>query len=237
MGRKSAKIANKKTAADKARGQLYGRVLKDVFAASKSGSGDPLVNFLLRVAVEKAKKFNVPKELVEKAIKKGQGGDGVGYEDITYEGYGPNGVAIFIDASTDNPTRTVANIRNYFRKCDGTLGTSGSLEFVFDHKAQFEIPVEGIDEESFTMHMIDAGADEVEIDQGFFVVTGPKEAFGAIQEKLQQINITPEEACLTRIPNSRKSVDGETLETIEKLVDLLEADDDVVTVYHNLEEE
>lgn len=237
MGRKSAKIATKKNAADKARGQIYARALKDVFAASKSGSGDPGVNFLLRVAIEKARKFNVPKDLVEKAVKKGQGGDGVGYEDIAYEGYGPGGIAVFVEAATDNPTRTVANIRNYFRKCDGTLGTSGSLEFVFDHKAQFEIPVEGIDEEEFTMHMIDAGADDVEVDQGFFVVTAPKEAFGQIQLKLQEIAITPEEASLVRIPNNLKEADAETTAKIEKLVDLLEEDDDVVTVYHNLQED
>lgn len=237
MGRKSAKIATKKGAADKARGQLYTRVLKDVFKASKGGSSDPAVNFLLKVAIEKARKFNVPKEHVEKAIKKGQGGDGAGFEDISYEGYGPNGVAIFVEASTDNPTRTVANIRSFFKKCNGTLGTTGSLEFVFDRKAQFEIVAEGINEEDFTLHMIDAGADDVELDEGYYVVTGPKEAFGRIQEKLEEINVTPEEAALVRIPNNKKEVDAETLEQVERLIDLLENDDDVVTVYHNLENE
>lgn len=237
MGRKSAKIALKKGAADKARGQVYTRALKDVFKASKGGTTDLSANFLLKVAIEKAKKFNVPKDLIEKAIKKGQGNDGVGFEDISYEGYGPNGVAIFIEASTDNPTRTVGNVRSYFRKCNGTLGTTGSLEFVFSRKAQFEIPIEGIDEDSFTLSMIDAGADDVENDEGYFVVTGPKEVFGQIQEKLQEINITPEEASLIRIPTSKKSVDQETLEQVERLIDLLENDDDVVTVYHNLENE
>lgn len=234
MGRKSAKIASKKGAADKARGQLYTRVLKDVFKASKSGSPDPSANFLLKVAIEKAKKFNVPKDHVEKAVKKGQGSDGVGFEDIPYEGYGPNGVAIFVETSTDNPTRTVANIRSFFKKCNGTLGNTGSLQFVFDHKAQFEIPAEGINEEEFTLHMIDGGADEVELDEGYFVVTGPKDAFGSIQVKLQEIHVTPEEASLVRIPNNKKEVDAETLEQVEKLIDLLESDDDVVTVYHNL---
>lgn len=235
MGRKSAKIATKKGAADKARGQLYTRALKDVFKASKGGSNDPSANFLLKVAIEKAKKFNVPKDLIEKAVKKGQGSGGVGYEDISYEGYGPNGVAVFVEASTDNPTRTVANIRVYFKKCNGALGTTGSLEFVFDRKAQFEVIAEGIDEDDFTLQMIDAGVDDVELDEGYFVVTGPKEAFGRIQEKLQEIKVIPEEASLVRIPNSKKEVDAETLEQIEKLIDLLESDDDVVTVYHNLE--
>lgn len=237
MGRKSAKIANKKGAADKARGQLYTRVLKDVAKASKGGSSDPSANFLLKVAIEKAKKFNVPKDLVEKAIKKGQGSEGVGYQDISYEGYGPNGVAIFVEASTDNPTRTVANIRVHFKKCGGALGNSGSLEFVFDRKAQFEIIAEGINEDDFTLAMIDGGAEDVLLDEGYFVVTGPKEEFGSIQEKLQEIGITPEEAALVRIPNNKKEVDAETLEQIEKLIDLLENDEDVVTVYHNLENE
>lgn len=237
VGRKSAKIALKKGAADKARGQLYTRVLKDVFKASKSGSPDPTANFLLKVTIEKAKKFNVPKDLVEKAIKKGQGSDGAGFEDITYEGYGPEGVGIFVEASTDNPTRTVANVRSFFKKCNGTLGTSGSLEFVFSRKAEFEVPAEGIQEEEFTLHMIDAGADDVELDEGFYVVTGPKEAFGRIQEKLQEINITPEEASLVRIPLTKKEVSPEALEQVSRLIDLLEDDDDVVAVYHNLENE
>ncbi len=237
MGRKSSKIALRKGAADKARGQLYTRMLKDVFKASKGGSGEIVSNFLLKVAIEKAKKFNVPREHIEKAIKKGQGEEGGGYQDISYEGYGPGGVAFFVEVSTDNPTRTVANIRSSFKKCNGALGTAGSLEFVFAHKAQFEIIAERIDEEEFTLHMIEAGADDVELDEGYYVVTGPKEAFGLIQEKLQEIEVTPEEASLIRIPNSKKEVDAETLLQIEKLIDLLENDDDVVTVYHNLENE
>ncbi|MBT3584914.1 MAG: YebC/PmpR family DNA-binding transcriptional regulator [Halobacteriovoraceae bacterium] len=236
MGRKSAKIAVKKGAADKARGQVFTRALKDVFVASKSGSEDIATNFLLRVAVERCKKFNVPKDNIEKAIKKGQGTDGVGYEDISYEGYGPNGVAIFIEASTNNPTRTVANIRNSFKKCNGSLGVSGSLEFVFERKAEFSIPPEGIDEDEFTLEMIDVGAEEVDLVDDFYLVYGPMEAFGAIQEKLQELKITPEEASLVRVPLTSKSVDEETLETIAKLVDLLEEDEDVVTVYHNLED-
>lgn len=235
MGRKSAKIAVKKGANDKARGQVFTKALKDVFAASKGGSGDVATNFLLRVAIERCRKLNVPKDGIDKAIKKGQGGDGVGYEDINYEGYGPNGVAIFVEASTNNVTRTVANVRNYFKKCGGSIGVTGSLEFAFERKAIFDIPAEGIDEDDFTLHMIDAGAEDVELEDEFYEVSGPMESFGSIQEKLQEINITPDEASLLRLPLSTKSVDDETLAQIEKLVDLLEDDEDVVTVYTNLE--
>lgn len=237
MGRKSAKIAVKKGAADRARAAVYTKALKDVFIASKSGSPDVSTNFLLKVAVERCKKFNVPKDNVEKAIKKGQGTDGVGYDDINYEGYGPNGVAIFVEASTNNPTRTVANIRNYFKKCGGSIGVTGSLEFVFERKAIFKVPPEGIDEDDFTLHMIDAGAEDVEMVGEFYEVSGPMDTFGTIQEKLQEISVTPEEASLIRIPLSRKDVDDETLEQIDKLIGMLEEDDDVVTVYDNVEED
>lgn len=237
MGRKSAKIADKKGAADRARAAIYTRALKDVFMASKKGGPDVNTNFLLKVAVERCKKFNVPKDNIEKAIKKGQGSDGVGYEDITYEGYGADGVAIFVEASTNNPTRTVSAVRSYFRKCNGSLGVTGSLQFVFDHKSVFTVPAEGLNEDDFTLDMIDAGAEEVEREEEFFKVIGPMETFGSIQEKLQEINVTPEEASLVRIPLTKKSVTDETYEQIEKLLGMLEEDDDVVTVYHNLDED
>ena len=146
MGRKSAKIATRKGAADKARGQVFTRALKDVFIASKSGGSDPSTNFLLKVAVERCKKLNVPKDNIEKAIKKGQGSDGVGYEDVNYEGYGLGGIAVFVEASSNNGTRTVGNVRSYFNKCKGSLGVSGSLEFIFERKARFYIPAEGVDD-------------------------------------------------------------------------------------------
>lgn len=238
MGRKSAKIAVRKGAADKARGQVFTKALKDVFRASKSGSGDPANNFLLRVAVERARKLNVPKDNIDKAIKKGQGGDGVGFEDVSYEGYGPAGIAVFVETSTDNPTRTVANIRSYFRRADGTLGTTGSLEFVFNRLALFKIPESEVkDEDEFTLAMIDAGAEEVEREEDIYEVKGPMTEFGAIQEKLVEISVTPDEASLTRIPITTKEVDDEdALEKFERLMDQLNEDEDVVTVYHNLEE-
>ena len=239
MGRKSAKIAVRKGAADKARGQVFTKALKDVFLGSKSGSGDPANNFLLRVAVERARKLNVPKDNIDKAIKKGQGTDGVGYEDVSYEGYGPGGIAVFVETSTDNNTRTVANVRSYFRKCDGALGTTGSLEFVFNRIALFKIPSDLVEsEDDFTLALIDGGAEEVELVDGSYEVSGPMSEFGAIQEKLQEIDVTPDEASLTRIPLNHKEItDQETMDKFEKLIDLLSEDEDVVTVYHNLDED
>jgi YebC/PmpR family DNA-binding regulatory protein len=237
MGRKSAKIAARKGAQDRAKSQVYTRALADVFLASKSGGADPETNFLLKVAIDRCKKFNVPKDNIEKAIKKGQGGDGVGYEDINYEGYGPNGIAVFVEASTNNVTRTVANVRNYFNKCGGSLGVSGSLEFVFERKAIYIIPKDKVeDEDDFTLHMIDAGAEDVEPDEDIIEVSGPMDSFGTIQEKLQEIGVTPEEASLQRIPLNHKEADEETAKQIDKLIGLLEDDEDVVTVYHNMVE-
>lgn len=235
MGRKSAKIANKKGAADKLRSQIYGKALKDVTIAAKGGS-DPDVNFLLRIAMERCRKVNVPKDNIDRAILKGSGGDGAGYEDVTYEGYGPHGVAIFIEASTNNGQRTVANVRSFFGKSNGALGTSGSLEFIYDRKAVFQIPAENLDEDDFTLEMIDAGAEDIELEDGIFEVTGPMDSFGTIQVKLQEIKVTPDEAGLERIPNNYKEVTDSMYADVEKLIDILEADEDVVTVYHNMEE-
>lgn len=241
MGRKSAKIATKKNAADRAKCMVYSKALHDVAVAIKNGSADPETNFLLKIALDRCRKFNVPKDNIDRAIKKAQGGEGADFQDITYEGYAPGGVALFIEASTDNNTRTVANVRSYFNKCEGSLGVNGSLEFIFDRKAVFIIPKEGLDEDEFTLELIDVGAEEIETnpeDENFFRVLGPMESFGDIQNKLQSMNIVPEEANLQRFPTTFKEVDDdETYEQIDKLLGLLEDDEDVVSVYHNLQED
>lgn len=237
MGRKSAKIANKKGAADKQRSLIFTKALYDVQKAVKSGGAEVESNFLLKIAIERCRKFNVPKDNIDRAIKKGLGGDGEDYQDINYEGYGPNGVAIFVEASTNNVARTVANVRNYFKKSGGSLGTSGSLEFIFDRKAIFTIPKELTNEDDLTLSMIDAGAEDVLITDEFFEVIGPMESFGTIQTGLQAMSITPEEASLKRIPTTYKEVDDETSEIIEKLIDNLESDEDVTSIYHNMKED
>ncbi len=235
MGRKSAKIAAKKGAADKAKSRIYAKALHDVAVAIKNGGTDPATNFLLKIALDRCRKFNVPKDNIERAIKKGEGSDGVGYEDITYEGYGPGGVGIFVEASTDNVTRTVSNVRSYFNKVDGSLGKDGCLQFIFERKAVFIIPKGDLIEDDFTLEMIDAGAEEIELDEEQFEVIGPMDSFGDIQSKLQELSITPEEAGLERIPTTTKSLSEDELAQNEKLISLLEDDEDVVSVYHNIE--
>lgn len=235
MGRKSAKIAVKKGAADRQRSLVFTKALHDIAIAVKSGGADVETNFLLKIATERCRKFNVPKDNIDRAIKKGLGGDGAGYEDITYEGYGPNGVAVFVEASTNNVTRTAANVRMYFNKSGGSLGTTGSLEFIFDRKAIFSIPKAELDEDDFTLEMIDAGAEDIELEDDMFEVIGAMESFGTIQNKLQELKVTPEEAGLQRIPTTFKKIDEATMAQIEKLIDALENDEDVTTVYHNVE--
>lgn len=236
MGRKSAKIAAKKGAADKAKSQIYTKALHDVATAVKSGGGDVETNFLLKIALDRCKKFNVPKDNIERAIARGMGTGGEDYKDVNYEGYGPNGIAVFVETSTNNVTRTVANVRSYFNKAGGSLGKDGCLQFIFDRKAVFTIP-KGLvkDEEELQLELIDAGAEDFDSDDEFFEIYGPMEAFGTIQNKLEELNITPEEANLQRIPTTFKSADEETMVQMEKLIDLLEDDEDVVSVYHNIE--
>lgn len=236
MGRKWNNIKEKKGAQDKARGQIYTKLLREVTKAVKNGGESPESNFMLRLSLEKCRKHNVPKDNVDRAIKKGLGGDDDGYSDVNYEGYGLGGVGIFIEASTNNPTRTAANVRNCFTKCGGSLGTTGCLQFIFDHKAVFEIPADQVsDEESFSLELIDSGAEDIVQEDGHFIVTGPMTSFGSMQKKVDELGLKPEEAGLERVPTTFKEVDKETFESIMKLTSLLEADDDVNKVYHNIQ--
>ncbi len=235
MGRKWNNIKEKKGDQDKQRSLIYTKSLREVTKAVKNGGSEIESNFLLRIALEKCRKYNVPKDNIDRAIKKGLGNEDEGYEDIAYEGYGPNGVAIFVEASTNNVTRTIANVRNFFNKCGGSIGTTGCLQFVFERKAVFEIAQGKLNEDDFTLELIDAGAEDVILEDGYFTVTAAMESFGSIQNKLDQMKITAEEAGLERVPLTFKEIDKETFKTITKLVDLLESDDDVTKVYHNVQ--
>lgn len=239
MGRKWNNIKMKKAAQDKARSQSYTKVLREILMAVKnSGHAEVESNFALKIALAKAKEFNVPKDNVDKAIKKGLGQDGAVVEEINYEGYGLDGVAIFIEAATDNPTRTVSNIRSYFNKYGGSLGTPGCLQFVFERKATFTIKDEnlnGLSTDDLMMELIDFNIDDVESEEGYVTVKGQVEAYHDIYRKLEEMKIKIDDSGLERLPLNTKEVTKESYDKIQKLIDVLESDDDVQTVYHNLE--
>jgi YebC/PmpR family DNA-binding regulatory protein len=236
MGRKWANIKDKKASLDKARGQIYTRLLKDITAATKKGGQDPDNNFLLKLALQKCRVSNVPKDNIERAIKKGMGDDMDDYKDIAYEGYGPGGVSVFVDASTNNPTRTIANIRTYFKKVGGEVGKDGCLQFIFERKSVFEIgKPKNFNEDDFTLEVIDAGAGEVEVEGDDITVMGKMEDFGTLSKKLDEMGVEVKEAGLERIPLIYKKLDKENFEILMRLVGWLEEDDDVLKVYHNTE--
>jgi YebC/PmpR family DNA-binding regulatory protein len=182
--------------------------------------------------------MNMPKDIVDRAIKKAAGGGEADFAEMNYEGYAPGGVAIFVETATNNPTRTVANVRSYFSKCESALGTMGSLAHVFDRKAEFtveEAALNGMDGDEFEMACIDAGADDVVHDEEGFVILAPYTEFGAMQQKLEELKITPKSAELKRFPLSTMSVGLDTARNVMRLIDMLEEDDDVNAVYHNME--
>jgi YebC/PmpR family DNA-binding regulatory protein len=239
VGRKWNNIKMKKAAADKQRSQSYTKILREILMAVKnSGNAEVDSNFALKVALVKAKENNVPKDNIDKAIKKGLGQDGAAIEEISYEGYGLDGVAIFLEAATDNPTRTVSNIRSYFNKYGGSLGTQGCLQFVFERKAIFTIKEEelkGMSTDDLMMELIDYNIDDVEVEDGYVTVKGPVESYGDIYKKLEELKIKVEDNGLERIALNTKEVTKESFEKIQKLLDVLEEDDDIQKVYHNLE--
>lgn len=229
----------KKAAQDKARSQSYTKVLREILMAVKNaGHADVEANFALKIALQKAKENNVPRDNVDKAIKKGLGQDGAVVEEINYEGYGEGGVAIFIEAATDNPTRTVSNIRSYFNKYGGSLGTPGCLQFVFERKALFTLKSEDMKElttDDLMMELIDYNIDDVELEDDYVTVKAPTDSYHDVYKKLDALKIKIEDSGLERLPLNTKEVSKEVYEKIQKIIDVLESDDDVSKVYHNLE--
>lgn len=228
----------KKASQDKLRSQSYTKVLREILMAVKNaGHAEVDSNFALKIALAKAREFNVPKDNVDKAIKKGLGQDGAAIEEINYEAYAIDGVAIFIESATDNPTRTVSNVRSYFNKYGGSLGTPGCLQFVFERKATFTIKEENckLSSDDLMMELIDFNIDDVETDEGFITVKGPVEAYGDIYKKLEDLKIKVEDSGLERLPLNTKEITKESYDKIQKLIDVLESDDDVQKVHHNIE--
>jgi YebC/PmpR family DNA-binding regulatory protein len=237
MGRKWNNIKMKKAAQDKLRSQKYTKVLREVtMAVKKSGSSDPDSNFALKLALQKAREYNVPKDNVDKAIKKGLGDGTENYSEVNYEGYGLDGVAIFVEAATDNPTRTIANIRNFFNKNGGSIGKEGCLQFVFERKAVFTFENKNYDIDELTLELIDVGAEDVELEDGYVTVKGAVESFGDLYKKLESMKIKLNSSELERLPlNTKEVLVKENYDKVLKLVDALESDDDVQKVYHNMD--
>jgi YebC/PmpR family DNA-binding regulatory protein len=217
--------------------KTFTRIGKDISMAVKEGGPNPETNSRLRAVIQNAKSANMPKDNVERAIKKASGSDSANYVEMSLEGYAPHGVAIFVECTTDNNNRTVANVRSYFNKCDGNLGTNGSLEFIFDRKAVFTISASQIemDLEELEMELIDAGLEELENDEGTLTVTTDFTDFSNMQKQLESMNIELESSELQRFPNNTKSLDLEDAKLVLKLIDKLEEDEDVQNVFHDME--
>ena len=218
--------------------RTFTKIGKEISIAVKAGGPDPDANPRLRVLMQNAKAANMPKENVERAIKKASSKDAGDYKEVVYEGYGPFGIAIFVETATDNTTRTVANVRSYFNKNGGSLGTSGSLEFLFDHKCVFHIAKkEDLSLEDLELELIDFGVDEVEEDEDEVVLYGEFAQNSAIQKYLEENGFEILSSEFVRIPNDLKDVSAEERETLNKMVEKLEEFDDVQTVYTNMKPE
>lgn len=218
--------------------RTFTKIGKEITIAVKAGGPDPDANSRLRALIQNAKAANMPKENVERAIKKAISKDEGNYKEVVYEGYAPFGVAIVVETATDNTTRTVANVRSYFNKAGGSLGTSGSLSFLFEHKSVFKVKEkEGVEIDELELELIDFGVDEMDTDEGSIMIYGPFEEFNNIQKYLEDNGFEIESAEFERIPNDTKEVTAEQREVIEKLIERFEDDEDVQNVFHNMKEE
>ena len=216
--------------------KAFTRIGKDIVMAVKEGGPDPDSNARLRAVIQNAKSVNMPKDNIERAIKKASDKNTENYKEVLFEGYAPHGIAILVETATDNNNRTVANVRSYFNKCNGSLGTSGSVEFMFDHTCNFRIPAEGQDPEELELEFIDFGVEEVFVDDDGILLYAPFSNFGAIQKELESREIEILSSGFERIPQVTKKLTEEEKEDVEKLLEKIEEDDDVQNVYHTMEE-
>jgi YebC/PmpR family DNA-binding regulatory protein len=217
--------------------KAFTRIGKDIVMAVKEGGPDPENNSRLRAVIQNAKAVNMPKDNVERAIKRASDKSQGDYKEVLFEGYAPHGIAVLVETATDNNTRTVANVRSYFNKCNGNLGTSGSVVFMFDHSCNFRINAEGLDAEEIELEFIDFGAEEVFVDEDGILIYAPFESFGAIQSELETRQIEILSSGFERIPQSTKKLDSAQVLEVEKLLEKLEEDDDVQNVYHSMHED
>ncbi|NPA57733.1 MAG: YebC/PmpR family DNA-binding transcriptional regulator [Aquificae bacterium] len=231
-------IRHKKAKMDAKRGQLFTKLLREITVAARQGGGDPEFNPRLRIAIEKAKKANMPIENIERAIKRGTGElEGVNYEEVVYEGYGPEGVAVIVECLTDNRNRTTSEVRHLFTKHGGNLGASGCVSFLFEEKGVITVPKDTISEEELFEKIVEAGAEDLVSDdeQYYEIRTEPKDLY-SVKDALEKAGVVVEKAELTRIPTTTVEIkDPETAQKLLKLLDALEESDDVQKVYSNFE--
>ncbi len=228
-------IKRKKGAIDAKRSKIFSKIIKEISVAIKEGGPDPETNPKLRLSINNARGANMPKDNIQRAISKAEK-DGSSFQESTFEGYGPGGIAIFVECLSDNNNRTVSLIRSIFNKRGGSLGTNGSLSFLFDRKGVITVPKsDKINPDDFEMEMIDAGAQDLETTDETYIIYTALEDFGAVQKRLESLGIEAENAQLQRIPNDTKEVDLDTAKKIMNMIDEFEDSDDVQNVYHNLE--
>ena len=217
--------------------KTFTRIGKDIVMAVKEGGPNPETNARLRAVIQNAKAANMPKDNVERAIKKASDKDTADYKEVLFEGYAPHGIAIVVETATDNNNRSVANVRAAFSKCDGNMGTSGSVVFMFDHTCNFRVKTEDLqmDLEEFELELIDFEVEEVFEDEDGILIYAPFEQFGAIQKFLEENNLEILSSGFERIPTTTVKLNEEQQADVEKLLDRLEEDDDVQNVYHSME--
>jgi len=207
---------------------------KEISMVVKAGGPNPDTNSRLRVIIQNAKAENMPKDNIERAIKKASSKDQEDFKEVAYEGYAPYGIAVLIETATDNTTRTVANIRSYFNRYGGSLGTSGSLDFMFERKCRFTVPAAGLNVEDLELELIDFGAEEVFQEEDKIIIYGLFPEFGNIQKALEDKKIEIINAEFERIPTELKQLNAEQMAEVEKLLEKIEDDEDVQQVYHNM---
>lgn len=218
--------------------RVFTRLGKEITIAVKAGGPDPESNPRLRLLIQNAKSENMPKENIERAIKKATEKDQKDYKEVIYEGYAPHGIAVLVETATDNPTRTVANVRSYFNKFGGSLGTTGMLDFLFERKCSFKAEKkEGLDIEELELELIDFGVEEVFAEEDTIMIFAEFTQFGPIQRFLEEKKMNIISFNFERIPNDTKPLNPEQLADVEKLIEKIEEDEDVTNVFHNIKAE
>ncbi len=237
MGRAFEKRKHKMFARSDKMAKLFTKYGREIAMAVKASGPDPDMNPRLRTAIQNAKGVNMPKDRIDAAIKRAASKDETNYEEVVYSGMGPNGVAIIIEAATDNPTRTVANIRSYLKRAEGSLGQTGMHDFIFTRKGVFTVSLDGIDPEELELDLIDEGLEEIEVEGNEAILTTSFEDFAKMQKALDAKKIQVTNAEFQQISTVFRELAGEQAEAIHELIDKIDSDDDVQSVYHNMKEE